>query len=98
MENLDLAELHRKNTSFLCRHFFDERVRTPFETAIIYADEVEALKKSIEILKCGQYSKPQFKNRILEIDAVPFWADLFLLEHYSTAKELTIKSIEKESK
>lgn len=96
MENIDLAEIHRSNTSFLCRHFFDTRVRTPFETAMIYPDEVDALKKSIEILKCGQYSKPQFKNRILEINAVPFWDDLFLLEHYSAAKERTIKSIEKE--
>ncbi len=96
MKNIDLAEIHQSNTSFLCRHFFDMRVRTPFETVMIYTDEVDALKKSIEILKCGQYSKPMFKNRILEIHAVPFWDDLFLLKRYSAAKEHTIKSIEKE--
>ena len=95
MENIDFEKI-RKNTSFLINHFFDEKIDMSFDIYSTHFEEIEALKKSIEILKSLEYSKPKFKNQILSVCAPVFWNDLYLLEYYKKAKESIINSIEKE--
>jgi hypothetical protein len=96
MENIDFEKKIEENTEFLYDHFYKEKMRFSHGFCFDCPDEVEALKLSIEILKSGQYSKPQFKNRVLNTLAIPFLNDFYLLEYYRKGKESIIHSIEKE--
>lgn len=95
MENIDYEKI-RKNSSFVSRHFFDKRVDFPFDYGNINQDEVEALKKSIEIIKSGKYSKSYLKQNRLFDNAPAFWKDLYWLEYYENGKNTTKASFEKQ--
>jgi hypothetical protein len=95
MENIDYEKI-RKNSSFVSRHFFDKRVDFPLDYGNIHLEEVEALKKSIEIIKSGEYSKPYLKQNRLFDHAPAFWKDLYWLEYYENGKNTTKASFEKQ--
>jgi hypothetical protein len=95
MENIDF-EKRAFNTRFLCRKFFDQRLDFPFDYTIIHQDEVEALKKSIEIIKSDEYSKRDFKMKIFSIHAPEFWKDLYWLQWYEEIKNNTEASFKKQ--
>lgn len=95
MENIDFEKI-RKNTSFLINHFFDEKIHISIDMYSIHFEEIEALKKSIEILKSSEYSKALFKKQILSVSAPTFWNDLYSLEYYRKGKESIINSIRKD--
>lgn len=95
MENIDF-EKRAFNTRFLCRKFFDQRLDFPFDYTIIHQDEVEALKKSIEIIKSDEYSERDFKMKIFSIRAPEFWKDLYWLQWYEEIKNNTEASFKKQ--
>lgn len=95
MENIDFEKLGY-NTRFLSKHFFDKRVDFPFDYGNIHLEEVEALKKSIEIINSGEYSKPYLKQNRLFDHAPAFWKDLYWLEYYENGKNTTKASFEKQ--
>jgi hypothetical protein len=96
MENIDY-EKRDFNTRFLCRKFFDSRIDYPFEDCVsIHPEQVEDLKKSIEIIKNDEYFKSDFKKGILYVTATGFWNDLYLLKKHEEKKTLIENSLKKQ--
>jgi hypothetical protein len=69
MENtyLDSGKaLKLENTDFLAKHFYDEKIHFSYRwNQTIYPDRANILKKSIEIISSGEYSKHFFKEQLL---------------------------------
>jgi hypothetical protein len=95
MENIDFEKIDY-NTRFLSRYFFNRKIDFPFDYGDIHPDEVDALKKSIEIIEDGQYSRREFKLYILYVHAHEFWKDLYWLKYYEKGKITTEDSFKKQ--
>jgi hypothetical protein len=77
------------NARFLCRKFFEKRMDHYFGDSVnIYTAELDDLKKSIKIIKSGQYAKRDFKHGILSKNDPEFWNDLYHLKKYEECKKI----------
>ena len=97
MENIDFEKIDY-NTRFLSRYFLNRKVDFPFDFGNVHQDEVDALKKSIEIIESESYSysKPDFKRSILSISSHEFWKDPYWLQYYEQGKKITKDLFEKQ--
>ena len=107
MENIDF-EKREYNTRFLSKHFYDEKIHFCYRwNQTIYPDRANILKKSIEIIKSGEYSPYFFKEQLLykSINAIEFgedesnadnfatefWEDLYWLKWYEEKRKNIIE-------
>ena len=95
----EIEKLYFENTNFLTSHFYDKKIHFPaMWGGVEILDGVYVLKKSIEIVKKGQYDKRIFRDRVLfNLDKIApeFWKDLYYLQWYEerkTAIENLLKS------
>lgn len=98
----DLISNIKENTEFLTNSFYCSGVRNYSflnKGFTVVEPQISLLEKSIEIIKSGLYSIPEFERQIKVISAPNFWNDLFLLNLYDEAKlsfENAIKTKEAE--
>jgi hypothetical protein len=86
----EIEKLHFENTFFLTSKFYDKKKYFSIMWGGVgIRDGVYVLKKSIEIVKSGEYSLPFFRERVLynSSDSAPeFWKDLYWLNCYEDRK------------
>ncbi len=87
--NDNIAELEKDNINFLCKGFIAQAFSIgsigSSDFVRFEVDKIDYLKKSIEIVKSGQFPKGRLKERLVRLSH-NFLNDLFFLREYEKAK------------